>query len=321
MGKFKYLPLNENAPLPGRDFEEQTEQFLEEASQTAKWDRIENRPGVATGDRDGLMSANDKAALDAISVIDAQSSRVIPAWLAAPVGYQRHGETWRSSPTCIFPPKHVSVVLDDDVFFIGVPAPFSLNNPENWLEPAYAASAARAGRDFYFHVVRKLDDTCAFFLSARPSGIAESDIRDSQLLGGFHCLCAAVGNIPGHALSELTTGDILPASVWDLWHCPACSPAGMVYDPRIQHWVDVYLPAESGEAVYDEQVWQNANKRDVAAALAKLGKAVFDDFAGANPALPARAGGNVDASGRRAISDIGLEDTGGYRGCAVARWA
>ncbi len=300
MAKYEYIPTDKNKALPGRDFEEQTARFLEDASESALWSRIVGRPGIATEDKAGLMDSEDKRDLQSATALTARLAAMhpdtpsaAPAWLTAPAGYLRHTIPWRSSASCLFPPEFVAIALGKSLFYCAGHPPFSLDNPENWLQPEYAAPVTRAGADCYFHVAVSDAETVAFCLSTSPESVQRDDILDSLLLGGFHCARIAIGDIPGHPLANLPAGGILPMSVWDLWHCPACAPAGMVYAPELRLWVDISPPAVP-----------DATEIEVTELLARQSKRLL----------------NVNKHAA-ALAGIGLENTGGFRGASRERYA
>ena len=121
-----------------------------------------------------------------------------------------------------------------------------LNTSGNWDSATYATAANRAGKDFYVYACVPTSGTVPDFVlsasttypSAIPSGVTPS-ATNTRKVGGFHCLCVAVGTISGHDLTGYLAGDILPRSCWDLQHKPISSVEGMVYGKHGQ-WVDIY---------------------------------------------------------------------------------
>ena len=146
------------------------------------------------------------------------------------------------------------------------------------------------------------------------------------LIGGFHTLCADVGDIPGHPLSGLLAGDILPLSVWDVQHQAACSQNndGMVYDPLKDLWVDIYLASGTGEttkSAYNGKISNSRKYEDFESDSKVVGKRLMthEEFSsiaeGSNELsridgrkFPGKTGGHIDQVGRRMISNIGCED-------------
>jgi len=200
-----------------------------------------------------------------------------------------------------------------------------LSDTSIWDDTQYATAANRAGKDFYVYAV-----STGLILSANstvPTGYTAST---SRKIGGFHCLCVSVGTISGHAITGFLAGDILPQSIWDLRHRPACGPEGMVYLPQSGIWVDIYLMSGTGsstESVYAATITDTRTWMDFVDDLGTVGKRLLTDCefqliaAGSNEETnisgsddPGTSGGHTDTSGRRMISNIGCED------CCGAMW-
>lgn len=204
----------------------------------------------------------------------------------------------------------------------------SLGTAANWdsATPDYTVAANRAGKDFCFYLLT----TGALILSANAIAPTGHTTADSIKLGGFHCLCAAVGTISGHTLTGFVAGDILPDSVWDLLHRPASSAAGMVFSEAADIWVDIYLQSGTGSStasVNGATITDTRNWMDFVDDLAVAKKRLLNDAefqivaAGSNEQTniagsgdPVTAGGHIDTAGRRMISNIGCED------CCGALW-
>lgn len=334
MTKFQFTPSDKSLALPGRSLESQLETFLEDASETAVWDKVKNRPGAATAEKSGLMTAADKQDLEAVKATATRfdtasivNNAGAPQWLPAASGYHRSVEGWQASPTCLFPPAYMAVFLAGKRFYCQNHPPLSLNNSANWAPPDCSVNATRFGRDIYFHAVVNAVGTCTIALSAYPDAISE--VEASLLLGGCHCLCVKAGTISGHILSGLNAGEILPLSVWDMWRRPASVPGGMVYDPRLLKWVDIYLADSAGIGKFSGVVDKNSDANTRLASLAKQSKHLLssEEIAAALTGssseahvLPGTAGGHSDSAGRRVISHIGIEDQGEYRGASPPFW-
>ena len=193
-------------------------------------------------------------------------------------------------------------------------------------------ASARAGKDVYVYaVLSELEEgACELVLSMDPSAPTGHTTDDSRKVGGFHCLCLSVGTISGHPLSDYVTGDILPASVWDLKHRPTCQPEGMVYISELDFWADIYLQSGTGvntKSVFGGTITASQTHGQHVEDLFKVGKAPLSDpefscaAEGSNQrtaiqgaANPETTGGHVDSGGRRMISNYGLED------CCGALW-
>ena len=120
-----------------------------------------------------------------------------------------------------------------------------------WDDNNYSVAANRAGKDFYIYAYAT-SSGMTYVLSANstvPTG-DKYTATNTRKIGGFHCLCADVGAIEGHALSGYVAGDILPASVWDLLHRCKGENEGMVYDADDDVWIGIYLLSyDNGKAV------------------------------------------------------------------------
>jgi hypothetical protein len=143
--------------------------------------------------------------------------------------------------------------------------------------------------------------------------------KDCRAIGGFHTLCADVGEIPGHPLSGYRAGDPLPSSLWNQRHRAKCgSNAGMVYDPKWDRWIDIYLYSTPDRKIIQkslddyEQIAETIGKRlpthEEFSSLAE-GSNELTNIAGSK--LSPVSGGHVDTQKRRMISNIGCEDCAG----------
>jgi hypothetical protein len=193
-----------------------------------------------------------------------------------------------------------------------------------------ANPANRAGKDFYLYAIYSTADVVPQFTFSANSTVPERyDADMTRKICGFHCLCVDVGTIDGHALTGYVAGDVLPASVWDLYHRPKSEPESMVYDRFSDTWLDIYGDSWDGKklvSVYggawadgaSEKKWHGEASLEQ---LMRQGKrlpwryefqmAARGSNEGTNikgSADPNTTGGHVDTAGRRMISDIGLED-------------
>lgn len=139
---------------------------------------------------------------------------------------------------------------------------------------------------------------------------------DGQVLGGFHTLCADVGEIPGHPLSGMLAGEILPLSLWNQRHKAACgNNDAMVYDAVHDVWCDIYLCRDN-----DSLMTNNTFAGFVSLAKSRKKRLPTDEefysFASGSNEMtnilgsnkPPGSGGHVDQLARRMISNIGCED-------------
>lgn len=192
-----------------------------------------------------------------------------------------------------------------------------------------------AAKDVYIYACAPiiLSTEPIFVLSLNSTVPSGYTAENSRKIGGFHCLCADVGTISGHALSGYVAGDILPASAWDLIHRPRCSPEAMVYCDKVDFWVDIYLNSWDGNklvSVYKGVTASGTSTKEF------HGELFVDELAKLNKRLPPRrvfqavmkgsnertnvkgstdvntTGGNVDTEGRRMVSNYGCEDGCGF---------
>ncbi len=200
----------------------------------------------------------------------------------------------------------------------------ALDTAGNWDNSTYATAANRAGRDFYVYALQAggviLSNNSTF-----PTGYTATN---SRKIGGFHCLCVAVGTISGHQLTGYVAGDILPRSVWDRFNRSSARQEGTILS-RAGVWVDIYLPSVSGSTLVSVN---NATIADGTSSpafhcykfeqwFARQGmKSIsqLEFFAasdGANQSTnitgsadPGTTTGHTDTAGRRMISNEGVED-------------
>ncbi|MBX4335693.1 hypothetical protein K3248_07920 [Candidatus Bartonella raoultii] len=199
-------------------------------------------------------------------------------------------------------------------------------------EVALPSSGLSAGKDYYVYLVNGGREDQKLIVSEYKSSPRDADIStyNWKQIGGFHTLCADVGYSAYHPLSGYKAGDILPRSVWCLNHRPHCSPEGMVYDPRRDLWVDIYLQSGKGEdtkSAYGVPITSNRSYTDHAKDMMQVKKRLLghEDFLsamygsnenssieGQQAPTPAHSGGHKDTQERRMISHIGCEDGYGY---------
>ena len=261
--------------------------------------------------------------------IDARSSIIVAT---SPAFYERSSLPTPAQTKMTIHPTWININGDGCVSNADVT--LDMNAASSWDSGTYATAGNRAGKDFYIYAAKpQSGNVPTFVLSANatcPTGYTAGNVRQ---IGGFHCLCKSVGTISGHALSGYVTGDILPASVWDLKWRAIASNAGMVWCGTA--WVDIYLAGWDGSKLvsqygatiqdgYSPVPWHGEKFVEY---FHKLGKRLiwrdeFVDFAkGSNEktniagsADPGTTGGHVDTAGRRMISNYGVED------CVGVQW-
>src|SRR5574343_193165 len=147
-------------------------------------------------------------------------------------------------------PNYMTVNINNLRYQLQAQANLDLSQTATWdsVSTDYRVAATRAGVNFFIYACVPTSGLSPTILvsanSTAPSGYTTSN---SRKVGGFHCLCAAVGTIASHTLTDFAQGDILPQSIWDLNFKPACSdPRGMVYSVKANCWFDIYLPSGTG---------------------------------------------------------------------------
>ncbi len=229
-------------------------------------------------------------------------------------------------------PNIMSVNINNEGYVLSVQTDIDLSTASNWdttTPTNYTTAANRAGKDFYLYACQPASGTTPVLkLSANSTVPSGYEASNSRKIGGFHCLCVAVGTISGHTLTDFVAGDILPASIWDLKHKPKfASPEGMVFSTAANEWVDIYLPSGTGAStasVYGATITDTRNWMDFVDDGGAVKKRLLRDFefqliaAGSNEetnisgsADPVTTGGHSDTAGRRMISNIGVEDAVG----------
>lgn len=153
---------------------------------------------------------------------------------------------------------------------------------------------------------------------------------NTRRIGGFHTECVAVGTIAGHPLSGWLAGDIIPSSVWTLWHKPAvASPSGMYYHKKLDGWRPIYVQSGTMENTtfeYNATVTRSRSGWDhevdlglvglefptsTQFTIASLGVQPLKAVMGKAESSCTKAGGWKDETGRRMITNEGEESTCG----------
>jgi len=232
-------------------------------------------------------------------------------------------------------PSWMLIGINEVFYSVGASQTLDLNTSANWnsSETTYATAANRAGKDVYVYACEPSSGTTPDIVFSCDSSYPDDyTAASSRKIGGFHCLCAAVGTIAGHELTGYLQGDILPNSVWDLLYRAQSENEGMVWSEKAGIWVDIYLASGTGAStasVNGGTISDNRNWMDVVDDFAAVKKRMLDDdefttiAAGSNEetnitgsADPVTTGGHSDTASQRMISDIGCEDCCG----AVYQW-
>lgn len=252
------------------------------------------------------------------------------SFAALPVCYMRDS-CFGGTKTILTVPSHLYVNVGNLGFIQESSSTIDISKTAAWDNSIYATAANRKGKDFYIYACQSDTSVPKIILSANSTVPTGYTATNSRKVGGFHCECADVGTISGHPLSGYVAGDILPASVWDLRHRPISSPEGMVFDGR--RWIDIYLASWDGSKLVSAY---NGVICDGESSPKFHGELFVERFAEIGKHLPSRedfmhfakgieegvnisgskdyntTGGHVTTSGRRMISNYGIEEPTGY---------
>lgn len=236
--------------------------------------------------------------------------------------YYNRDELFTTNKTTVTIPKDLKININGNCYISTINKSLQLSTVDT--------PTNLAGKDVYIYACEPTSGTEPIFVlslnSTVPTGYTANN---SRKIGGFHCLCKDVGVIKGHTLSGYVTGDILPATRWDLLHRPKGEPEGFAYEELTDCWIAIYLPSWDGTklvSVYNGVIADGSSTKKW------HGEAFYEQFAkqgmrlvwrhefqmgakGSNEQTniqgssdPNTTGGHVDTAGRRMISNIGLED-------------
>lgn len=236
--------------------------------------------------------------------------------------YYNRDELFTTNKTTVTIPKDLKININGNCYISIINKSLQLSTVDT--------PANLAGKDVYIYACEPTSGTEPIFVlslnSTVPTGYTANN---SRKIGGFHCLCKDVGVIEGHTLSGYVTGDILPATRWDLLHRPKGEPEGFAYEELTDCWIAIYLPSWDGTklvSVYNGVIADGTSTKKW------HGEAFYEQFAKQgmrlvwrhefqmaakgsnegtrikNAADPNTTGGHVDSNNRRMISNIGLED-------------
>lgn len=236
--------------------------------------------------------------------------------------YYNRDELFTTNKTTVTIPKGLKININGNCYISMINKSLQLSTVDT--------PANLAGKDVYIYACEPTSGTEPIFVlslnSTVPTGYTANN---SRKIGGFHCLCKDVGVIEGHTLSGYVTGDILPATRWDLLHRPKGEPEGFAYEELTDCWIGIYLSSWDGiklVSVYNGVIADGSSTKRW------HGEAFYEQFAkqgmrlvwrhefqmgakGSNEQTnikgssdPNTTGGHVDTAERRMISNIGLED-------------
>lgn len=312
-----------------------------------------NKDGVLSADvldiadADTTPDANRAVAYPASELLTPPSgaSLIIPSLvpLAALPEFYRRKTLMSSNKTSITIYEMTMVNIGTKGYILQSDVTLDLTSASSWDDVTsvnYTSASNRAGRDFYVYACKPVKGIEPVLILSANSTVPDGYDQDtSRKIGGFHCLCSAVGTLvwrnpatlkdEAHWLSGYLAGDILPASIWDLSHRATSENEGMVYSSETGMWFDIYLSSWDGEklvSVLGGTVADGASAKKFhgemfAECAAQVRKKLInhDDFSvvakGSNERTaihgskdPGTTGGHVDTANRRMISNIGLED-------------
>jgi len=237
-------------------------------------------------------------------------------------------------------PDYMTVNINNYGYVLPYAVSFDLNTADSWdtiVGTNYTVAANRAGKNFYVYACQPISGCVPVILISAattfPSGYTATN---SRKIAQFHCECANVGTIAGHALTGYLAGDILPRSIQDLKHRPKVGFIGGVvwggptdfdslnYAPI---WKAIYMASGTGVNVASVFGAAASTTRDWNSFVSDFGligcrmmkdaefqvlcTGIEEEVNIAGSANPTTTGGHVSTTGRRMISNIGSEDDAG----------
>lgn len=308
-GAFKKIETGKNRDSIHQDPSDRQQQIVDfDASRSVGTEH--------TGEEVKPKSINQIWVIQAVGVITNASNLGISQY------YYNRDELFTTNKTTVTIPKDLKININGNCYINTINKSLQLSTVDT--------PANLAGKDVYIYACEPTSGTAPIFVLSLNSTVPTGYTADnSRKIGGFHCLCKDVGVIEGHTLSGYVTGDILPATRWDLLHRPKGEPEGFAYEELTDCWIAIYLPSWDGTKLVSVY---NGVIADGASAKKWHGEAFYEQFAkqgmrlvwrhefqmgakGSNEQTniqgssdPNTTGGHVDTAGRRMISNIGLED-------------
>lgn len=186
------------------------------------------------------------------------------------------------------------------------------------------------GKDYSIFLVPDEELGIAIKISLNKTAPIGYTPENTRRIGGFHTECVNVGDIADHPLSGWLAGDIIPSSVWTLWHKPAiASPSGMYYHKKLDGWRPIYVQSGTMENTtfeYNATVTRSRSGWDhevdlglvglefptsTQFTIASLGVQPLKAVMGKAESSCTKAGGWQDETGRRMVTNEGEESTCG----------
>ena len=306
-------------------------------------------PGVATTSTVGVVKPDGSTITITADGVISAVEHIVPSLVSVAdlPGFYRRETLMSSDKTSITIYKNTMVNIDTKGYILQSDVTLDLTSASAWDDTTsidYTKAAKRAGHDFYVYACKPVRGIEPVLILSANSTVPDGYNQDtSRKIGGFHCLCSAVGTPvwrnpatlknETHWLSGYLAGDILPASIWDLSHRATSENEGMVYSSETGMWFDIYLSSWDGEKLVSVLGGTTADGASAkkfhgemfAECAAQVKKELIsrDDFIvvakGSNEHTAMHGssdagttGGHVDTANRRMISNIGLEDCCGF---------
>lgn len=104
------------------------------------------------------------------------------------------------------------------------------------------------GKDYSIFLVPEGDKNVDIKISLNKTAPTGYTTENTRRIGGFHTMCMDVGTVKtGNSMNGWYAGDIIPNSVWTLWHRPLiASPSGARYVPERDAWKTIYMQSQTG---------------------------------------------------------------------------
>ena len=182
----------------------------------------------------------------------------------------------------IVSPDYLTVNINNSGYVLTSAVELDITSEASWDDITttdWTDAVNRTGKDFYVYACEPSSGIVPEFILSPNATYPEGYNADnSRKVGGFHCVCADIGDdvyaydnsrdvveilnnhfishdvtnadADKHWLKGYTQGDVIPFSIWDLHHRPVTDvQEGFTYDPAIKKWVGIYLPSWTGVKV------------------------------------------------------------------------
>ena len=313
-GAFKKIESGNNMDSIHQDASDRQQQIVD-------FDASRSVGAEHTGNEVKPKTINQVWVIQAVGVITNAANYEVACIKNNPNYYNRD-ELFTTNKTTVTIPKDLKININGNCYISTINKSLQLSTVDT--------PANLAGKDVYIYACEPTSGTEPIFVlslnSTVPTGYTANN---SRKIGGFHCLCKDVGIIKGHTLSGYVTGDILPATRWDLLHRPKGDSEGLAYDEVSECWLSIYQLSWDGTklvSVYNgviadgvstkkwhseafiEQLMNQKMRLPWRHEFQMAAKGSNEGTSIKNEADPNTTGGHVDSNNRRMISNIGLED-------------